>query len=232
MCIIHKKQKYLLIILAVTLTIIIMAAGVVASNNVSFNEAIAKSDTVDGGDNLTGSNTLATNHSLAEKIVTSQANNSANNYVYSDNSEEESPSANVYNDEPEPDHTTYDEINVTMEGEKTTGSVDVPEGSIISIKEKPANGTVTVDEDGSWSYKPLTGFFGEDQFILVIDHEDDSQEIITVKVLVEDVSAQPDDNDEQALPSSGGFTISAILALWFFIGASYCLKAGVLKRSL
>ncbi|MEO2109616.1 MAG: Ig-like domain-containing protein, partial [Leeuwenhoekiella sp.] len=88
-------------------------------------------------------------------------------------------------------------------GEEITGNVltndSDPEGDAISVisNTQPANGSVSVDADGSVSYIPSVGFSGADQFTYTIEDANGAQDTATVYI-----SVDPSEN--------GGNTILAI----------------------
>ncbi|TYS67786.1 tandem-95 repeat protein [Sutcliffiella horikoshii] len=63
---------------------------------------------------------------------------------------------------------------------------------IYSLQTEPANGTVTVNADGTYRYVPATGFFGIDQFTILVTDADGNTAVSTVVVTVQGpVNQQP-----------------------------------------
>lgn len=103
------------------------------------------------------------------------------------------------------------------------GEIEVPEDSEPKITTPPANGTVTIDPNGKWTYTPNPGFVGKDNFTITITHPDGTEEEIFVEI---DVDEPPLGNIEaggsttqesvKTLPKTGsigrlGFYISGLL---------------------
>lgn len=103
------------------------------------------------------------------------------------------------------------------------GEIEVPEGSTPKVNNPPANGTVTINPNGKWTYTPNPGFVGKDSFTIIITHPDGTEEEIFVEI---DVDEPPLGNIEaggstpeepvKTLPKTGsigrlGFYISGLL---------------------
>ena len=92
-----------------------------------------------------------------------QATDTATVYIYVDN-----------DDTPENTILAIDDVNVTMEGQTVDGNVgtndwnfDGPaDTEVFTLVDGsgPANGTLTFNPDGTYTYSPNAGFVGEDQF--------------------------------------------------------------------
>jgi LPXTG-motif cell wall-anchored protein len=67
------------------------------------------------------------------------------------------------------------------------GEVEVPLGGKPSVGQKPKNGTVDVDPDGRWVYKPDSGYIGKDHFTIVVKDKDGAEEEYFIDIDVEDV---------------------------------------------
>ncbi len=57
---------------------------------------------------------------------------------------------------------------------------------------QPANGTVVVDQDGSWTYTPNDNYNGDDSFTVIVDDTQGGTAIVTVDVTVLPVNDAPD----------------------------------------
>ncbi|MBW8333868.1 MAG: tandem-95 repeat protein, partial [Prolixibacteraceae bacterium] len=91
--------------------------------------------------------------------------------------------------------TAKDDINNTLKDSPATGNVltndSDPEGNALTIKTQPvtppANGTVVINPDGTYTYTPNTGFAGTDSFVYeVCDNGTPSlcdQATVTINVL-------------------------------------------------
>ncbi|HIF9495390.1 TPA: Ig-like domain-containing protein, partial [Photobacterium damselae] len=83
---------------------------------------------------------------------------------------------------------TQEETAVT--GQLTATDAD---GDNLTFKPgtNPENGSVTVNQDGSWEYVPNTDFNGEDSFTVVVDDGNGGSDTITVTVNVTPVNDAP-----------------------------------------
>ncbi|HIF9495385.1 TPA: Ig-like domain-containing protein, partial [Photobacterium damselae] len=90
---------------------------------------------------------------------------------------------------------TQEETAVT--GQLTATDVD---GDNLTFKPgtNPENGSVTVNQDGSWEYVPNTDFNGEDSFTVVVDDGNGGSDTITVTVNVTPVNDAPVGEDVSA----------------------------------
>ncbi len=90
---------------------------------------------------------------------------------------------------------TQEETAVT--GQLTATDVD---GDNLTFKpgSNPENGSVTVNQDGSWEYVPNTDFNGEDSFTVVVDDGNGGTDTITVTVNVTPVNDAPVGEDVSA----------------------------------
>lgn len=230
------KYKSLSAVMVIALVIAMLAAGAYAGSFPAVTGAAAVEHGSKAGNDTA---VLPGNHALETSPVTTltaQGTYTAN-YVYTDDAVDTSPSDQTY-DDPDSDEDQdplRSTINQTIEqGETASGKVDVPDGATVKIGEQPANGTATVDQDGNWEYTPDSGFTGEDQFTIIIEHDDGSEEIITATVTVAEaqteVEDENDDPEEETLPTSGGVVFASIIALWLFVAASLSLRAGIVSK--
>lgn len=88
-----------------------------------------------------------------------------------------------------------------------------PDGShnnlTATILTQPANGTVTLNEDGSFTYTPNPGFYGEDSFTYLAGDGDDATPA-TVRFTVVNPNGLPDAvQDSYAVDKNGTLTIDA-----------------------
>ncbi|HIF9162953.1 TPA: Ig-like domain-containing protein, partial [Photobacterium damselae] len=90
---------------------------------------------------------------------------------------------------------TQEETAVT--GQLTATDAD---GDNLTFKPgtNPENGSVTVNQDGSWEYVPNTDFNGEDSFTVVVDDGNGGTDTITVTVNVTPVNDAPVGEDVSA----------------------------------
>jgi len=89
------------------------------------------------------------------------------------------------------------DTNSTNEDEGASGNVlandtDLGDAPVTVVTNtNPANGTVVVNADGTYTYTPVTDFFGIDSFEYVIEDEDGEQATATVTITVNTVNDTP-----------------------------------------
>ena len=88
---------------------------------------------------------------------------------------------------PEPTPTREPVIEITPENTPKGGTVTVPDGGKPTITKKPDNGKATVDKDGNWSYIPDKDFTGKDDFTIVIEHPDGTEEEVLIEIDVNEI---------------------------------------------
>jgi uncharacterized surface anchored protein len=88
---------------------------------------------------------------------------------------------------PEPTPTREPVIEITPENTPKGGTVKVPDGGKPTITKKPDNGKATVDKDGNWSYIPDKDFTGKDDFTIVIEHPDGTEEEVLIEIDVNEI---------------------------------------------
>lgn len=88
------------------------------------------------------------------------------------------------------DDATTTPINTAVNG-ATAGNDTAVTGSTFSAFSAPANGTVAVNTDGTYTYTPTTGFTGVDSFIYQITTPTGTQAVATVAITVGGSSAAP-----------------------------------------
>lgn len=94
----------------------------------------------------------------------------------------------------------------TPEDTPTDGEVDIPDNEIPTIGRPPKNGTVTVDENGKWTYTPNPGYTGDDDFTIIIGDEE-----VPFGVKVTPKGTLPKTGEESDLPLLlGGFTLMGL----------------------
>lgn len=100
-----------------------------------------------------------------------------------------------------------EEPNVTTpEDTPTGGEVDIPDNEIPVVGRPPKNGTVTVDENGKWTYTPNPGYTGDDDFTIIIGDEE-----VPFGVKVTPKGTLPKTGEESDLPLLiGGFTLMGL----------------------
>ncbi|WP_210607808.1 tandem-95 repeat protein [Priestia flexa] len=83
------------------------------------------------------------------------------------------------------------EFNTPIDGQvMATSTTGLP--LLYTLQTPPQNGTVTVNSDGTYRYVPAAGFFGSDQFsVLVTDTEGNARVANVVAVVQGPVNAQP-----------------------------------------
>jgi hypothetical protein len=76
--------------------------------------------------------------------------------------------------------------------------------SVIAVVDRPSNGTVTIDADGSFEYTPDTGFVGEDEFTYAANADGGGTEVATVDLSVKYPVGLvgPDDLSGEGTPAS------------------------------
>jgi len=251
------KHKSFSAVLVVVLVVSMLAAGFYGAGAGSIKAETAAAEVTASAAGESGYLNLTEEYTWEDQIVTTmtaQGTYTAN-FVYNDDPEpeEEDPDPEPEEEDPDPepeedpdpepeedpDPETEEDpdpvlstINVSIEqDEKATGEVDVPDGATVEIGDQPDNGSATVEQDGSWEYIPDSGFSGEDQFTIFIEHADGTEEIITVELTVAEAQPEEDeDEDEETLPVSGGVVFASLIALWLFIAAMYSLRVGIIKR--
>ncbi|KQX47180.1 collagen binding domain-containing protein [Paenibacillus sp. Root444D2] len=67
------------------------------------------------------------------------------------------------------------------------GKIEVPKGAIPSIGKPPEHGKVTIDPDGSWTYKPDQGYIGKDTITIVIKDPDGNETETFIDINVQDI---------------------------------------------
>ncbi|MCB2075758.1 MAG: tandem-95 repeat protein, partial [Novosphingobium sp.] len=116
--------------------------------------------------------------------------------------------------EPEDELTAEDDTNTTSEDTPVSGSVagndsTTSGGTLTFAKDSdPANGTVTVNPDGTYTYTPDDNFNGEDSFTYTVTDEETGESLtrtVTITVGAEsDLTAQDDTNTtSEDTPVSG-----------------------------
>ncbi len=113
---------------------------------------------------------------------------------------------------------------ITDENTPKGGEVPVPEGGTVTKGEEPKHGTVTVDKDGKWTYKPDPGFVGKDKFTVIVTGPDGEEEEIIIEIDVERVPLGTTDGGKgkgkgQGLPKTG----EQLHWSYFLIGIAACL---------
>jgi gliding motility-associated-like protein/uncharacterized repeat protein (TIGR01451 family) len=87
-----------------------------------------------------------------------------------------------------------DDVIVTLKGIPASGAVSVNDkpsgdgGNVYSLVTNPTNGTVTLDSNGSYTYKPNMDYLGTDKFIYKLCDANGDCSTATVTVTVIDVS--------------------------------------------
>ena len=254
------KYKSFSSFLVVVLVVSMLAAGAFTGNTGSIKAVTDAAEISASATGESGYINLTEDYNWEDQVVATlpaQGTYTAR-FVYNDEEEpeeeEEEPDPEeeeepVDEEEDEPEEEEEDEPETirstvtvsTDQGEKATGEVDVPDGATVEIGDQPANGSAQVDQDGNWEYTPESGFSGEDQFTILIEHADGTEEIITVEVTVAEAEPEEDEEvddpvdedeeeDEEALPASGGVIIASVLALWLFVAAVYSLRVGIIKK--
>ncbi len=111
---------------------------------------------------------------------------------------------------------------ITDENTPKGGEVPVPEGGTVTKGEEPKHGTVTVDKDGKWTYKPDPGFVGKDKFTVIVTGPDGEEEEILIEIDVERVPLGTIGGGKgkgQGLPKTG----EQLHWSYFLIGIAACL---------
>ena len=95
------------------------------------------------------------------------------------------------------------DTNATVIGTPVTGNVlpnDAGQDISVTGYTQPANGTVTVNPDGSYTYTPNAGFTGTDSFTYTITDANDNTTTATVSITV---TAAPEEADTEELADTG-----------------------------
>ncbi len=111
---------------------------------------------------------------------------------------------------------------ITDENTPKGGEVPIPEGGTVTKGEEPKHGTVTVDKDGKWTYKPDPGFVGKDKFTVIVTGPDGEEEEILIEIDVERVPLGTIGGGKgkgQGLPKTG----EQLHWSYFLIGIAACL---------
>jgi VCBS repeat-containing protein len=91
------------------------------------------------------------------------------------------------------------ELTVSAEGGVLSNDEDVDDHRIAaSVVWEPENGTLSLKEDGSFTYNPCTDFHGDDFFAYEVSDTKGSTATATTKITV-----RPDNDQPTALPATG-----------------------------
>ncbi|MDF2595413.1 MAG: hypothetical protein K0R69_1754, partial [Clostridia bacterium] len=118
----------------------------------------------------------------------------------------------------------------TPEETPVEGTIEGPEDSKAEVGEKPAHGTVTIDENGKWTYTPEPGFIGKDKFTIKIIHDDGTEEELLIEIDVEEIplgtiNLSKEDEPTEKLPKTGEGRSFGIQFLGLvLIGAGWGIK--------
>ena len=123
---------------------------------------------------------------------------------------------------PSPSPTPVPITEITPENTPKGGNVPVPEGGTTVKGKEPEHGTVKVNKDGKWTYKPDPGYTGKDDFSVIVTGPDGEEEEIFVEIDVEEVPLSGDNSGKgkgTGLPGTGEWLHWS----YFLIGILTCL---------
>ncbi|MGK0701828.1 Ig-like domain-containing protein, partial [Priestia flexa] len=105
------------------------------------------------------------------------------------------------------------EFNTPIDGQvMATSTTGLP--LLYTLQTPPQNGTVTVNPDGTYVYSPTTGFFGSDQFsVLVTDTQGNAQVANVVAFVQGPVAQQPIVTDQTIQTIEGQPVAGAVIAI-------------------
>lgn len=127
-----------------------------------------------------------------------------------------------------PAPTPVVEHKETTQDTPIEGHIDLPLGGIPSVKEQPANGTLTVEPNGDWKYVPNPGFVGKDKGTITVRDKDGKEQDIFVDV---DVQAVPlGVKQEKALPMQTLPKTGEESRLYLQVGGILLILLGFLLR--
>ncbi|TYP70047.1 collagen binding domain-containing protein [Paenibacillus methanolicus] len=88
----------------------------------------------------------------------------------------------------------------TTQDETIEGQVEVPLGGTAVVSKQPDHGTVKVNPDGTWAYKPDAGFVGKDRISIIVTDPDGNTEEIFIDITVDPIPLGNDDPKGPAKP--------------------------------
>ncbi len=128
----------------------------------------------------------------------------------------------------EPEENLKPEVPIieekTLEGTPVDGKIQVPEGGAPEVGGQPENGTVTIDEEGNWTYTPDTGFTGTDRFTVKITRSDGTDDEILIEINVGKIITP---GTAQELPKAGEGSSMPL----YWMGTVLILLGILIKRS-
>jgi VCBS repeat-containing protein len=89
-----------------------------------------------------------------------------------------------------------------VSGAVTGSDVDGDELTF-TLEDGPAHGTVTVNEDGTYTYTPDADYTGDDSFTVTVDDGNGGTDTVTVDVTVTPVNDAPEAEDDVSLTTDG-----------------------------
>ncbi|OTG91203.1 Ig-like domain-containing protein, partial [Acinetobacter sp. ANC 3832] len=89
-------------------------------------------------------------------------------------------------------------------GGKDSGNTSDPSKDVIyEVTEQPKHGTVEVNPDGSYTYKPNPDYNGEDKFTVTITDKDGATTVVEIPVTIDPVNDDPTAVDDVAIAQEG-----------------------------
>ncbi|MEM9537438.1 MAG: DUF4347 domain-containing protein [Cyanobacteria bacterium P01_E01_bin.45] len=113
--------------------------------------------------------------------------------------------------------TTNEDTAVTGNVLTGAGADDAGAGTLaVTSNSKPANGSLTIQEDGHFTYKPNANFYGTDSFTYTVQNSQGLTDKATVTLTVEDINDRPSTNG--TIPTqqvTDGSTVSLDVSSYF-----------------
>ncbi len=96
-------------------------------------------------------------------------------------------------------YTTSEDMTLTVSAPGVLENDSYPDGfGSLDVVTEPENGSVTLNEDGSFTYTPNPNFHGTDSFVYRLTDDDGDSDTATVTITVNPVNDPPVANDDTA----------------------------------